>query len=170
MKIQIIGYSGSGKSTLAKILANHYNLPLLYLDAVNFYGDWQERAIDEKNAIVEQFLNDNTNGWVIDGNYSNIAKRRFEESDVTIFLNYNRFYCFKMAKKRFRENKNKKRESCPCIEKFDLGFKWWILYQSRTTKRRKKHLENLNRTKNVKLIFKNRKQLERYLKENNILK
>ena len=140
MKIQIIGYSGSGKSTLAKTLANHYNLPLLYLD-----------------------------GWVIDGNYSNIGKRRFEESDITIFLNYNRFYCYKMAKQRFKENKNKKRESCPCIETFDLGFRWWILYQSRTNKRRKKHIENLNKTKNIKLTFKNRKQLEKYLRKNNIL-
>ena len=81
MKIQIIGYSGSGKSTLAKTLANHYNLPLLYLDAVNFYDNWQERTFEEKNAIVEKFLNDNPDGWVIDGNYSNIGKRRFEESD-----------------------------------------------------------------------------------------
>ena len=111
MKIQIIGYSGSGKSTLAKTLANHYNLPLLYLDAVNFYDNWQERTFEEKNAIVEKFLNDNPDGWVIDGNYSNIGKRRFEESDITIFLNYNRFYCYKMAKQRFKENQNKKRES-----------------------------------------------------------
>jgi len=169
MKIQIIGYSGSGKSTLAKALANHYNLPLLYLDAVNFYDNWQERTFEEKNAIVEKFLNDNPDGWVIDGNYSNIGKRRFEESDITIFLNYNRFYCYKMAKQRFKENKNKKRESCPCIETFDLGFRWWILYQSRTNKRRKKHIENLNKTKNIKLTFKNRKQLEKYLRKNNIL-
>ena len=169
MKIQIIGYSGSGKSTLAKTLANHYNLPLLYLDAVNFYDNWQERTFEEKNAIVEKFLNDNPDGWVIDGNYSNIGKRRFEESDITIFLNYNRFYCYKMAKQRFKENKNKKRESCPCIETCDLGFRWWILYQSRTNKRRKKHIENLNKTKNIKLTFKNRKQLEKYLRKNNIL-
>ena len=84
MKIQIIGYSGSGKSTLAKTLANHYNLPLLYLDAVNFYDNWQERTFEEKNAIVEKFLNDNPDGWVIDGNYSNIGKRRFEESDIKL--------------------------------------------------------------------------------------
>ena len=107
MKIQIIGYSGSGKSTLAKTLANHYNLPLLYLDAVNFYDNWQERTFEEKNAIVEKFLNDNPDGWVIDGNYSNIGLRRFEESDITIFFNYNRFYCYKMAIQRFNENKIK---------------------------------------------------------------
>lgn len=55
MKIQIIGYSGSGKSTLAKTLANHYNLPLLYLDAVNFYDNWQERTFEEKNALLKNF-------------------------------------------------------------------------------------------------------------------
>lgn len=164
MKIQIIGYSGSGKSTLAKKLSQIYNCACLHLDNVQFYGNWQERSLEEQNEIVNQFLENNEN-WVIDGNYSKVSPIRFEISDITIFLNYNRFYCFKMCKKRYKEYKNKPRESCPCPEKLDLGFKTWILFSGRTKQRRRRHLDNLNKTKGKKLIFKNLKELNIWLKE-----
>ncbi len=162
MKIQIIGYSGSGKSTLAKKLAEYYNIPYLHLDNVQFYGDWQVRNIEKQNEIVNEFIANNEN-WVIDGNYSKVSKQRFAMSDITIFLSYNRFYCYKMARKRYKNNKGKSRESCPCIEKFDFAFRIWLLIRGRTRKRKKKHLENLNKTSGLKLIFTNRKQLEQWL-------
>ena len=40
MKIQICGYSGSGKSTLACALGKKYNIPVLHMDSVNWYGNW----------------------------------------------------------------------------------------------------------------------------------
>lgn len=162
MKIQIIGYSGSGKSTLAKELATYFNIPYIHLDNVQFYGDWQIRSIEEQNKIVDEFISENEN-WIIDGNYSKVSKKRFEISDITIFLNYNRFYCYKKAKKRYKNNKGKSRESCPCIEKFDFAFRIWLLIRGRTIKRKKKHLENLNKTSGLKLIFKNKRQLEKWL-------
>lgn len=162
MKIQIIGYSGSGKSTLAKKLALHFNIPYLHLDNVQFYGNWQVRDIKEQNYIVNEFINSNEN-WIIDGNYSKVSTQRFEISDITIFLAYNRFYCYKMARKRYKINKGRSRESCPCIEKFDFSFRTWLLISGRTRKRKKRHLDNLNKTSGLKLIFKNRKQLEHWL-------
>ena len=168
MKIQIIGYSGSGKSTLAKILVEYYNLPLLYLDAVQFYGNWEERSKAEQNRIVNEFLKNNSDGWVIDGNYSRIAPSRFEESNLIIFLNFNRFFCFKEAFKRYKKYRAKIRESCPCMEKFDFEFMWWLLYKGRTRTRKQMHLNNLNKSKGEKLIFKNRKSLNKYLKEKKI--
>ena len=164
MKIQIIGYSGSGKSTLAKKLGLFYNIPYLHLDNVQFYGDWQERTLEEQNEIVNKFIQENNN-WVIDGNYSKVSPIRFEISDITIFLNYNRFYCYKKCKERYKLHKDSPRESCPCKEKFDLEFKKWILFNGRTKQRRKKHIENLNKTNNQKLIFNNLKQLNKWLKE-----
>lgn len=163
MKIQIIGYSGSGKSTLAKKLGLFYNIPYLHLDNVQFFGDWQERTIEEQNKTVDKFLKENDN-WVIDGNYSKVSPIRFETSDITIFLNYNRFYCYKMCKNRYKMYKDIPRESCPCKEKFDLEFKRWILFSGRTKKRKQKHLVNLNKTNGKKLIFNNLKQLNNWLK------
>lgn len=162
MKIQIIGYSGSGKSTLAKKLGLFYNIPYLHLDNVQFYGDWQERSIEEQNKIVDKFLKENDN-WVIDGNYSKVSPIRFEISDIKILLNYNRFYCYKMCKNRYKMYKDTPRESCPCKEKFDLEFKKWILFSGRTKKRKQKHLINLNKTNGKKLIFNNLKQLNNWL-------
>ena len=167
MKIQIIGYSGAGKSTLAKKLSTHYHLPLLYLDNVQFYGNWQERTIDQKNEIVKAFLDENES-WVIDGNYSSIQPQRFEICDLIIYLNYNRIFCLFSCIKRYLQNIGKNRESCPCKEKIDLEFIWWILYEGRTKQKKQKFLKLLNESNGQKLHFKNRKQLNQFLKKQGI--
>lgn len=163
MKILVTGFSGSGKSYLAKKLADHFDLPLLYLDNVQFYGDWQERTLEEKNQIVRDFLAKN-DSWVIDGNYSNVAPERFALSDITIYLKYNRVFCYSSCLKRYFKHIGKKRESLGCIEKFDLEFQWWILFKGRTKKIKQQHLNNLYQSKGEKLIFKNRRSLNKYLK------
>lgn len=167
MKIQIIGYSGSGKSTLAKKLSQHYQIPLLYLDNVQFYDCWKKRSLEQQNEIVSDFLNRHQD-WVIDGNYGKVAPERFQQCDMMIYLNYNRFYCFWKAFQRYRKNKGKIRESCPCIEKFDLEFQKWILFEGRTKAQKRKHLHHLSQCQGQTYIFKNRKQLYQFLQENGI--
>lgn len=164
MKIQIIGYSGSGKSTLAKKLSEFYNIPCLYLDTVKYYGNWEARSVEEQTSIVQSFLDDN-DSWVIDGNYTKICPSRFENSDMTIYLNYNRFFCYRMCKKRYKLYKDSPRESCNCNEKLDKEFKNWILWDGRTKERKEKHIKHLNKTNGEKLIFKNRRQLNKWLKK-----
>ena len=164
MKIQIIGYSGSGKSTLAKKLSEFYNIPRLYLDTLKYYGNWEERSREDIRKDLQFFL-DNNDSWIIDGNYSSVCPNRFEESDITIYLNYNRFFCYRMCKKRYKMYKDVPRESCNCKEKLDKQFKRWILWEGRTNKVKKKHLDNLNKTKGQKLIFKNRRELNKWLEE-----
>lgn len=162
MKIQIIGFSGSGKSTLAKILGKHYQIPCLHLDNVKFYGDWQERSRDEQNTIVRQFMKDHE-GWIIDGTYNKVAPERFTQTDLTIYLKYSRLYCYRMCKRRYLENKNNRRDSFPCIEKFDWEFKRWLLFTGRTKKRQKMMKKLLSQTQGQQLIFKNRKELHQWL-------
>ncbi len=164
MKIQIIGFSGSGKSTLAKRLGLLYNIPYLHLDNTRFYGDWQERTREEQTEIVKKFLEENDN-WVIDGNYQKICPERFEQTDMTIFLDFNRFFCYKAAKERAKKHKFVARESCACPDKWDLSFRWWLLVKGRTLGRRKKIIEKLNMTKSKKIVLKNRKQLENFVSE-----
>ena len=79
MKICVTGYSGAGKSTLAKILGKKYNLPVLHLDATFWFGNWQHRTREEQANIVRSFMKENSQGWVIDGNYFHISLVRFEE-------------------------------------------------------------------------------------------
>lgn len=167
MKIQIIGFSGSGKSTLARKLSEHYQIPLLHLDVVHFFGDWQERSIDEQTKIVQSFMSKNPD-WVIDGNYSGVARERFSLSDITIFLAYNRFTCYLNCKRRYKQHIGRNREDCPCIEKFDFEFQKWILWTGRKAKRVRKMKSYWQQTPGEKLLFKNKKQLNKWLKENQI--
>lgn len=168
MKISIIGYSGSGKSTLSKTLAKHYNIPVLHMDSIHFLENWQERDNDEFNKIVRKFISDNES-WIIEGNYRNIAPERHEQSDLLIFLNYNRFFCYRSAKKRYKMYKDKTRDDMAlgCDEKFDKEFKLWLLYKGRTRKRAQRLNEIAKKHPNS-LIFTNRKQLFKYYKEKGI--
>lgn len=51
MKIAVMGYSGAGKSTLAKRLSESFNIPLLYLDCVNFEENWKLRNREERAGV-----------------------------------------------------------------------------------------------------------------------
>lgn len=159
-----MGYSGAGKSTLAEILGEQYSLPVLHLDATYWYGDWQHRTREEQSDIVRKFMDDNADGWVIDGNYYKICLERFSECDAIYFLNYNRFFCLRQAIKRYKKYKGCVRPDCPCLEKFDAEFVRWLLYKGRTRGKRKKYKEILSTVTGNKFVFKNRKQLEKHLK------
>jgi adenylate kinase family enzyme len=164
MRIQIIGYSGSGKSTLARALGELYGIPVLHLDNTKFYGDWQEYSFEEQNAAVEAFLADH-DAWVIDGTYSRIAPRRFAESDMTIFLNFNRIFCFFSAWRRYLKYRGRARESCPCREKFDAEFCRWLLFEGRTRAKRQKLEQLLSKTEGERIVLKSRRAVNAFLKE-----
>lgn len=168
MKISVIGFAGSGKSTLTKVLAKHYNIPYLYLDSVQFKENWIERDPLEFETILSQFLTKNDD-WVIDGNYVRKCPERFNESDLIIYLNYNRFFCLKEVLKRNRKNKNKVRESMAtgCIEKIDFEFVKWVLHKGRTKKKKKRLLDICKNNGNY-IVFKSRRKLKKYLKKHSI--
>lgn len=164
MKIQIIGYSGSGKSTLARQLGELLHLPVLHMDATRFYGDWQEYTHAQQEETVRRFLKQNFQcGWVIDGNYSSIATERFSQSDITVFLDFNRFFCYFSAKRRYKKYKGRCREDLPCVEKFDKEFRRWLLWEGRTPSRRKKLKKLLGCTSGRKVVLKNRKQQQKFV-------
>lgn len=165
MKIMIIGYSGAGKSTLAKTLAEYYNIPLLYLDKVQFIEGWKDRDNKQAYKMVEDFLNNN-DSWVIDGNYGKrLYFERAKQADQIIYLNFNRILCLYRAIKRKNAYQNKTRESISagCKEKVDLPFVKWILIEGRN----KEHKDRINKIK-IKhkdkfYEFKTPKQLQKYI-------
>ena len=164
MKIQIIGYSGSGKSTLARKLGEIANIPVLHLDSTHFYGDWQERDAEEQAAIVREFMANN-DSWVIDGNYTSVATERFAMTDVTIFMDFNRVFCFFSAYRRAKKYRGKVRPDLGMAEKFDRSFRRWILFDGRTKERKQKHLDNLNATSGQKIVLKNRRQVRKFVEQ-----
>lgn len=164
MKICIIGYSGAGKSTLAKKLSKFYNINHLHLDSVHFLPNWNERNDKEMDDIVNDFISKN-DSWIIDGNYRRIAKGRFNNADIIIFLAYNRLTCLKGVISRYNKYKNKTREDMAsgCNEKLDKEFLSWVLFTGRTKERYNLYKSLVNNAKEG-YIFKNRKQLYKYLK------
>lgn len=166
MKILIKGHAGSGKSTLGKILSRHYRIPVLHLDSVYWLPEWQHRNDDEFNKIVLDFMKKN-DSWIIEGNYTRIAPSRNDEADMTIILDYNRFFCLRSIIRRFKENKGHIRDDLGLEDKIDFEFVWWVLFKGRTRQRRKNMQKMIHYNKNV-LVFKNRRQLKNYLKQNGI--
>lgn len=168
MRIAVIGYSGAGKSTLCKFLSLKYNLPLLYLDTVQFENNWAVRDKNEAYSIVKKFLENKE--WVIDGNYSKfLQEERLSQADRIIFLDFNRIICLVRAFKRFRKYKGKTRESMAdgCNEKFDMDFIWWILHKGRSQKVKKQFNYIKKKYKNKITILKNQKQIDMYMKKIN---
>lgn len=169
MKIQIIGYSGSGKSTLSKKLAKFYNIPVIHMDSLNFLDNWELRNRQEFNQIVDEFI-DNNIDWVIDGNYFKISPKRYELADIIIFLNFNRFKCLKGVIKRYHHYKNKTRPDMAsgCKERLNFSFIMWVLFNGRTKKRRK-HMWNIVNNAKEAYVFKNHKEIDKFLKEKGVI-
>lgn len=163
MKTAICGYSGSGKSTLARRIGEIEQVPVLYLDTVQFVANWQERDRDEARNIVRAFMKQED--WVIDGNYTNFFyQERMETADRILILVFNRFTCLYRAFKRYFHYRNQTRESMAegCKEKIDLEFVLWILKNGRTKKKQEELKELKCRYPEKVTILKNQKQLNRY--------
>lgn len=165
MKISIIGYSGSGKSTLAKEMAEHYHIPLLYLDTVQFKEDWQDRDREEALGMVKAFMRQPE--WVIEGNYTAfVQSERLSVSDYIIFLAYPRLICLLRAFKRYFQYRGRTRESMAegCREKIDLEFIRWILWDQRDKGHRRHFKEIVDKYNDKVFVVHNQKQLD-FLKE-----
>ncbi len=164
MKIQIIGYSGSGKSTLAVRLGEIAKLPVLHLDSTHFYGDWQERSVDEQSQIVREFIQSH-DSWILDGNWSKIVPERFAMTDITVLVMLNRWSCFWSAYKRYRKYRKVARPDLGCPEKFDRSFRRWVIWDGRKKARRQALYARLNATNGQKVVLKTRSQVERFVKQ-----
>ena len=131
MKIAIVGVSGSGKSTLAQQLAELTGAPILHLDNVQLLPGWEIRPLEEKQALVREFL-DSHPAWIIDGNYTKLSyERRLEEADQIWILLFNRVTRFWRVCRRHRRYRGKTRpdmaEGCP--ERLDGDFAKWVLWK-----------------------------------------
>ena len=167
MKIAIIGYSGSGKSTLAGRLAEHYDIPVLYFDRVQFRPNWEIRPQASKEIMTKTFL-DLHKDWVIDGNYSKLFfERRMEETDVIILLLFNRFACLHRVWRRYRKYKNQSRPDMGdgCNEKLDREFVKWVLRDGRSKTTRQRFQNVIARYPEKTVVIKNQRQLDAYMRK-----
>lgn len=165
MKILVLGNSGSGKSTFTQTLSQKMNIPFLHLDTIIYKHDWKEPEFEQAQHIVYDFMK--KENWIIDGNFLNKIVNRFEECNCIYFLDFNRFICLWSVIKRYFKYKGKKRSSRSnyCDEKLTFDYLKWvgIDYYKTSRKTIKNYLSQHSEKKII--IFKNRKQVQKYLKE-----
>lgn len=167
MKIQVMGYSGSGKSTLCRKMAEKHQLPVLHLDSVQFLPGWDVRPADEKQRIVQDFLDTHPDGWVIDGNYSKLSfAQRTEEADMIIQLLFNRFSCLYRCARRYRTYKGKTRPDMAkgCNEKMDGEFVKWILWKGRSKSTREMFRSVRTQYADKTVVLRSQRQLNAFMK------
>lgn len=162
-RISIIGGSGSGKSTLATILSNKFGLPAIHLDSINFNSNWEEINKNTRDNIILEKANEEK--WIIDGNYLNTLPYRFDRADLIIWLDYSTLFLLINVLKRFIILHNKERIEIPgCKERFNLKFLKYVITYNK--KKRPEILKLLNNVpKDKVLIFKSRKDLNKWLKK-----
>lgn len=162
-RICIVGGSGSGKSTLANILSKELNLPVTHLDAINFNPNWEEIDKNKRNDIILSKASEKK--WIIDGNYKDTQKNRFDNADLIIWLDYSTFIQLKGIFKRFLKNINHEKEEIPgCKEHLTFNF---VKYVATYNKKKRYIIEdNLKDIPdNKKIIFKKQKDLNKWLIE-----
>lgn len=165
MRISVIGLSGSGKSTLTRYCGEHYGIPTLYLDTVQFLPGWRTRSVEEQQTMVRAFLDDH-DSWVIDGNYTNLSyRRRLEESDLIVIMLFNRWSRLWRAFKRLCRYHGRSRPSMTsgCEERMDAAFVWWILHQGCDAAHMQEYCDVMRDYGGSVVVVRNQRELDRLM-------
>ncbi len=165
-KISIIGGPGTGKTTLSNALSKKYNLPVTHIDGIHHLSNWEIRDKSERDKIILDIVNKDK--WIIDGTYRDTLKTRLEKSDFIIWLDYSTFAQLKGVLKRYFKIHGKERKEIPgCKERLNFEF---IKYVINYNKDKRHHIVNaLNNISTDKIIiFRNQKNLNKWLKNQNI--
>ena len=162
-KISIIGGSGTGKTTLAENLGKELNLPICHIDGIHHLENWKLRDKEERDKIILEKVAEPK--WIMDGTYHSTLSQRLESADLIIYLDYSSIAQVKGALGRYFKNHGKEKREIPgCKEEMTWDFLLWV-WQWRKYKR-DEIIENLQKIDNGKvLIFKNRRQLNKWYKQ-----
>ena len=162
-RVMIIGCGGAGKSTLARQLGEKTGLPVVHLDKLFWRPGWVSISQTEYDVLHRQELAKER--WIIDGNFDRTIPERLARCDTVIYLDFSRLACLLGVCKRILTTYGTVRpdmgEGCP--ERFDWEFLCWVWNFNKNKRARNYHL--LSEVEEVDIIIlKNRRQVERYLR------
>ena len=156
-KVIIIGCCGSGKSTFARQLHACTNIPLVYLDQLNWNVD---KTTVEKNVFLNR-VNEviKQKEWIIDGNYGSSIEMRMQACDTVFFLDYPVDVCIQ----GIHERVGKVRTDIPWVED-EVDEDLIEFVRNYEKEDRPEILELLSKYKEKDIhIFRNRKDAKIYL-------
>ncbi len=167
-RISIIGGCGTGKTTLSKNLGNELKLPVYHLDGIAHFENWKRRKKEERDQIILEKVKQKR--WIIDGTYHATLQQRLEKADVVIYLDYSSIAQIKGILGRYIKQHGKEKDEIPgCKERFTWKFFFWTLNWRKN--KRNQILEQLSKIDEKKLIiFKNRRKLNKWYRENFLIK
>ena len=162
-KISLIGGPSTGKSTLAENMGRKLNLPIIHMDGINYDPGWVQVDKEKRDNIIRKHISEPK--WLMEGTYTSTLKERLEKSDLVIFLDYSTATKLKGIFQRTIEYRGKERKDIPgCKEKMEWDFVKFTLQWNK--KKRGKIVQTLNELEKEKvIIFKNRRQLNKWYKE-----
>jgi adenylate kinase family enzyme len=83
-RVSVVGNSGSGKSTTGRQLAAALSVPYVEVDALNHQANWT--LLEPAELLNQVDLATTGEGWVVDGNYSNVLDLVWERADTVVWL------------------------------------------------------------------------------------
>ena len=85
-RVSVVGATGSGKTTFAGRMAAVLGVPAVELDALHWGPGW---TAPEPEVLRERVLAAVAeDGWVIDGNYSEVQPLVWERASMVVWLDY----------------------------------------------------------------------------------
>jgi adenylate kinase family enzyme len=84
--VLVWGPSCSGKTTVARRISERIGVPHFEIDAIFWKPNWVETPPDELLAEVSRRLEENTAGWVFDGNYRYSRPLLLPLADTVVWL------------------------------------------------------------------------------------
>lgn len=85
-RIVVWGVTGSGKTTLSQQLARALRLPVIQLDAIRHRNGWDSTDWPEFRAELVATLDLASDGWVVDGSYSQIMDVYLSRADTVVWI------------------------------------------------------------------------------------
>ena len=163
-RILVIGSPGSGKTTFSLRLGEALAIPVVHLDRLNRYGNWQTRTKDDFEALLREALA--SDRFIVDGNYARTLPMRLERCDTVVFLDYPTVVSLFGVLSRIIRNHGKTRPDMGgnCPERFDAEFICYTLSFNRKNRRLIKEMLNKPPDKRI-FMPKSRRQAERVFSE-----
>jgi len=129
-RVSVFGCTGSGKSYIAGELSDIFGLPIIYFDHYTWNPD---RTKVDKGLFVKNIMGIMEDRWITDGNHSRddeLTKRRFVESDLIVFLDFQVEDCIEAIKQR----QGVKRKDIPDYLLEDYKDTQWLINHAKNWK------------------------------------